>query len=371
MIKLRHAFLLVSLTLTLFACSSETPIDSPSASPALDKVRVGISPVMTSAGVFIAYEEGFFRDQGLDVELIDFKKSGAPQIPLLATGRLDVGGGNMNVGLLNAVASGLPIKVVGDKGTCIPGLPFLATIVRQDLWESGQVRTPADLSGRRMAITAAGVSQEIQTEAVLKTANLTLDDVEMRNLSYRDMNVALEAGELDATVQIEPHINHAIERGVAVRMIGSDEVTPMMSSGVLFYSMTWAEANPETARKFFVAYVQGIRAYIDAFFFGRRRDRIVGILIDHTPVKDRAAYQQITPVGLTPNGGAQWDDIVESMSWFLERGYLSERLTPDQFMDRSYSDHAAAVLGAYQPPADTVPTKWAEVMTRFLESSPP
>ncbi len=58
------------------------------------KVPVGISPVMSSAALFIGEEKGCFRDEGLELEINPFKASGAKMVPFLATGQLFVGGGN-------------------------------------------------------------------------------------------------------------------------------------------------------------------------------------------------------------------------------------------------------------------------------------
>ena len=36
------------------------------------KIRVGYTPTTSSLGVFVAQEKGYFKDQGLDVELVEF-----------------------------------------------------------------------------------------------------------------------------------------------------------------------------------------------------------------------------------------------------------------------------------------------------------
>ena len=83
-------------------------------------VPIGISPVMSSAAMFIAKERGYFEEQGINPIINPFKASGAKMVPFLATGQLFVGGGNVNAGMYNAIANDIPIKIVTDKGTVSP-----------------------------------------------------------------------------------------------------------------------------------------------------------------------------------------------------------------------------------------------------------
>ena len=63
------------------------------------KIRVGSSPVLSSAGIYLAEAKGYFKDQGLNVEITDVANSGAPMTLLLAKGELEVGAGNLTSGL--------------------------------------------------------------------------------------------------------------------------------------------------------------------------------------------------------------------------------------------------------------------------------
>ena len=129
-----------------------------------DKVRVGLSPALSSAGIFIAQEQGYFRAAGLDVELVEFPGSGPELLPALAAGQLDVAAGNVSAKMYNAMAQGIQIRIVADKGQNSPGCGYLAIVVRSGLPE---VRSAADLKGRNVALTGPGVSQEIVLDRYL------------------------------------------------------------------------------------------------------------------------------------------------------------------------------------------------------------
>ena len=62
------------------------------AAQAADKVAVGTGGSASDAPFYIAYDRGFFKEEGLDVDLIVLD-SGAKVIAPLGTGELDVGSG--------------------------------------------------------------------------------------------------------------------------------------------------------------------------------------------------------------------------------------------------------------------------------------
>ncbi len=332
---------LASLVLTLFIMSHSFAAD-------LLEVPVGISPVMSSAAMFIAKEKGYFREEGLDVIINPFKASGAKMVPFLATGQLFVGGGNINAGMYNAIAQDIPIRIVSDKGTVSPGHGYLALIVRKDHVDSGRYKSFKDLKGMTMAVTAKGVSQEIVTELYLKSVGLTLKDIKLRKLGYSDMNIALANKSIDATVQIEPFVAAAVKNDFAVRVAGDDEVYPNQQSAAIFYSPIFMNKYPKQAQGFMNAYVRALRDYNDAFEKGIRKEDIINILTKNTKIKDAGIYQLVVPVGLSPNGLVNVQSLKNDAAWYLQRGYLKKPANMDAIVDLSYAKKAAKKLGPYR-----------------------
>ena len=312
------------------------------------EVAIGISPVTSSAAVFIAAEKGYFEQVGIKPLLQPFKGSAPQMVPLLATGQLMVGGGNVTAGLYNAITQDIPIKLVADKGIVTPGHGYLALIVRKQHVDSGRFKSFADLKGMTLAVTARGVSQEIATEYYLKTAGLTLNDISLSTLAYADMNIALANGALDATVQIEPYVASAVENGLAVRVAGSDEVYPNQQSAVMMYSPIFIEKHPQLAKDFMVAYVRGQRDYNDAFEKNIGRDEIIRILAKHTAMKDPAIYAKVAPVGLHPDGALNIESLRSDAKWFVEHGYLKSEPDMDKIVDTRFVQYAVEKLGPYK-----------------------
>src|SRR5437879_11602210 len=105
--RLRFA---ISIVLTGMAASSAV-----GGAQAADKVAVGTGGSASDAPFYIAYDKGFFKDEGLDVDLIVLD-SGAKVIAPLGTGELDVGSGALSVGFWNALVRGVKFRIAADRG---------------------------------------------------------------------------------------------------------------------------------------------------------------------------------------------------------------------------------------------------------------
>lgn len=331
-------FTLVLFCTSFFSVNAEEMLDVP----------IGISPVMSSAAMFIAAERGYFKEQGINPVINPFKASGAKMVPFFATGQLFVGGGNISAGMYNAIAADIPIKIVSDKGTVSPGHGYLALIVRKDHVESGRYKSYKDLKGMTMAVTAKGVSQEIATEKYLKSVGLSLEDITLKHLAYSDINIALANKSIDASVQIEPFVAAAVEKNIAVRVAGDDEVYPNQQSAAIMYSPVFMEKHPEKAKGFMVAYVKGLRDYNDAFEKNKGKDEIIKILTKHTRIKDKKIYENVVPVGLHPDGMVNVESLKADSAWYHKRGYVKKKPNIDNIVDLSYAKHAVKVLGPYK-----------------------
>ena len=109
--------------------------DAQTAEPPLNPrvaVKTGAVGALSDAGIFIAYEKGFFRDEGLDVELVTFK-AGPQIIPSLATNQTQVSGLSVSPSMFNALQRGVDLKLVADKGQVSKGFGWAALMVRSDL----------------------------------------------------------------------------------------------------------------------------------------------------------------------------------------------------------------------------------------------
>src|SRR5256885_15578804 len=109
-------------------------------------VRVGIVNSSTDVPFFIADAKGYFKEEGLSVELLSFD-AGAKMIAFLGTGDLDVGGGAPSVALYNAAAQGVQIRIIADKAHHAAGLGHGVLVGRKEGSDSGKFTRFQDRKG--------------------------------------------------------------------------------------------------------------------------------------------------------------------------------------------------------------------------------
>jgi NitT/TauT family transport system substrate-binding protein len=302
-------------------------------------IKVGSSPVLSSVGIYLAKERGYFKEQGLEVEISDFGNSGAPMTMLLSKGELDVGAGNITAGLFNAIANGEQFKIVADKGNIDKNKDYLSLIVRNDHIKSGRYKSLKDLKGFKMGLTSLdGVSQEILTEKFLQSVGLKLEDVTFVKLSYADMNLALKSGTIDATIQIEPFLTKAQSEGIATKVAGGSSVYPKQQSGVLLYSPKFIKESPEEAKKFMIAYAKAVNDYNNAFIKNEHRTEVINDLKKSFKYDDKT-WDNMAIVGLNDYGQLNSKELVDDIKWY-EVKYIKKKLNASEIIDESFTTYA-------------------------------
>lgn len=184
-------------------------------------MKTGYVGSLSDAGIFIAIDNGYFEEQGIEVELQKFNTAG-DAIPHLATGNLQVASGGVSPGLFNAVRQGIPIRIVADKGSLRRGQGFNVLVVRKDLFESGEIRRINDLKGKIVAIVEKSVA-EYELYETLRQAGMSLSDVKVANVPYSEVPAALANKRVDAAITIEPFGTVAEEKGVGKILVTMDK----------------------------------------------------------------------------------------------------------------------------------------------------
>jgi len=306
-------------------------------------LKVGAIGAVSDAGIFIAQEKGYFRDEGLDVEIVGFKA--APQIlPAIATGEVQVSGSAVTPALFNAFARGITMKLVADKGQVAQGFGFAAIVIRSDLADT--VRDFKDLKGRKFAVMGKGVSSTTQLGKALERGGIEPNEVELIELGLPEMVAALGNKAIDGATLLEPFITFATARNVGFRWKGMEDFLPFTGqNGVIIYSQQFTQEQPEAAKRWMAAYLKGTRAYLDAVTKGTDRDGINAILAKHTAVKDLALLAKIAPTGFDPNGRMEIKSLEADQDWFLKLGLQQGRADLGKVIDYQYVDYAVARLG--------------------------
>ena len=138
--------------------------------------------------IIVAQEKGYFADEGLEVEVI------APADPadppkLVAAGKADLAVSYQPSQHLH-VAEGLPLMRVGT----LVATPLNCLLVLKD----GPIQTVADLGGKKIGFSVAGVEEALLT-AVLGKYGVSLESVELVNVNW-SLSPSLMSGQVDAVI---------------------------------------------------------------------------------------------------------------------------------------------------------------------------
>jgi NitT/TauT family transport system substrate-binding protein len=319
--------------------------EAPSAGPTT--VQVGVTRTLSEAGQWIALERGYFQEQGIAVEFAQFD-SAARMIAPLGSGQLAVGSGAISAGLFNAIARGVPIKIVGPQARHDPGASAVQLVVRKDLIESGQFADYRDLRGRQIAVPAKATASHYAAVLALQRGGLSAADAEITEMSFTDMIAAFGNQAIDVANQAEPTSTLAEDRGVAVKWREVADVRPGIQFTVVLYSPEFADHQADLARRWMVAYLKGVRDYNDAFKKNHGRAEVVSILTRQLPVRDPDLYDRMGFAYVDPDGRVDEASIVDQLQWYMQQGMVPEPVDLTQIVDLSFADLAVQHLGRYE-----------------------
>lgn len=233
----------VGSTLGLSACSS-----GDSAAGAADgelettELLVGIVPVIDHAAVFLAIEDGFFADEGLEVSAQP-AQGGAAAVPAMIAGELQAAFATYPSFLL-AEASGVGISIVslGIDGTEETAGVYVA--------EGSDIATIEDLEGMTIAVNTLNNTGDLTIKTHLKDAEIDPNSVEFIELAFPDMGPTLASGGVDAVWVVEPFLTGL--EGSGAQKIFATYAGPTAEIPVSGVGMTreFTDANPNTVGAF-------------------------------------------------------------------------------------------------------------------------
>ncbi len=312
---------------------------------ATDKVKVAYVAIMNFAPLYVALEQGFMNKQNIEVEMLKVA-SGAEAMAFLAQGSLDAGGVGIGASTFNAFHKGFDLRIVGSAALQPLKDGPTIIIVRSDLWDSGKVRSVADLKGRKVAVAGGpGTTGAYFVARALKDAGLTVKDIDIVNLPNPDMPLAIEKASVDAALAGPPHSDHILSGGKGVML--AKDLAPGAMTTVFMYSGKFIKERPDVARRFMVALVQGSRA-----MQGNR-------YLDPANMKGYLRYVTSTEAAIRTGRPQVYDpdlrldlDSIKNMEeifrWAGWTNYTTE-IANEKMADASFAAHALKVLGPFKP----------------------
>ena len=306
---------------------------------AATKIVIGTVPNIGDGPLICGTERGYFREQDIEVDIVPFK-TGSEMTPLMVRGDLAMMGGGVSVSFFNSVAQGMPLRYFVNRGQA----PVWHSIVVRKGLES-KVKSAKDLKGLRIATSAVGGLSEYELGKTLETVGLNLDDIEGKHLSMPQSVAAIQTGAVDAGVFVGPFDTAAIQSGGFHLLYADELVKPRMEVSGLIYNSQWAAKNAAALDRFTVAYIRGVRCFLDAEQPGPLREEMIDGFIKYSPIKDRAIYADMKWTAIHPDGKVEVDSLMDMQDFYARRGYLTKKLPLDALFDPGPVERALRVLG--------------------------
>ena len=298
----------------LLCCLLALPFLSLRASPRSENtapLRVGIMPDADSLPFMLSRDQGFFKREGVEAELINFSNPQERDAAIQA-GRLD----------------GAISDLLAAAFLCAGGYDFRVTSLtdgRYGIVASAQsgIKTLAELRGKRIGLSTNTIIQ-YTVDAQLEAAGVSMSEYEA--VAVPRMPLRLEmvlSGMIEAASLAEPLLTAAVAQGAALL---STTDTSGIDAGVLLFSKKTLDTRLDDVKAFYRAYYRAalqINANPEAY-----RDYLVEKAAFPAAVRDTYRFVKYRKPGLPEDS-----QIRAALSWLKTRKLLEAELSPADIKD--------------------------------------
>jgi NitT/TauT family transport system substrate-binding protein len=333
--SLRLALAGLALTLLTVAASSLP-------ASAADKITVGALRFTSHAASFVAFERGYFKKQGLEVEF-KFFQAAQPMAVAIASGDVDFGVTAISGALINLAQKGA-IKVVGGALQEEKGIDGQIILASKKAYNSG-LTSPIKLRGRTFGITQIGSSFHYMAHKIAAKEGFAGSAIKVKPLHKVGAIIgALKSGQIDAW-SIVPHIAKALLKGGSVEKIGMvADYIPNYQVTVVFTSAKNAKDKRDLVKRFLAAFSMGAAdfnaALVDKTAGEKAAEDMVKLI--HKYVYASRPYAKAAPSirngAMRINKGAALNltSVKDQLAWFQSEGLVSKSVTIDMLVDPSF-----------------------------------
>ena len=319
-----------TLALSLSACGSSSSADSSAADGASDSgtthLRLIYSPSLCAAPMYIAIENGYFEDEGLNVEQVTVDAAHVSEA--IGADQVDVGMGLIGK-LLQPLENGLPIKFTtglhtGCTKLLVPG--------------DSDIKSITDLKGKKIGVPGLADAATVVSKRSLSAAGIGVTEqnmeVEFTVYSRNDLPQALENGAVDAIALGDPTASIAEEQYGLTALIdtATDPEYKDEYCCAAFVTSKLAAENPAAAAAFTRA-VQKASQWVQ-----ENPDETAKIIVDKQYISGDVDFcaQILKTYNYKPSVQGGYDALKQNAQELTEIGILKEGTDATKFADNAY-----------------------------------
>lgn len=243
------------------------------------RIRVGVLPVVDVGPFYLAIENGYFKAEGLEVEVVT-TASGKASIDGLISGELDISQGSYPAAFLAQSRKVADFKIVAEALAAKPGHLVLGAP------PNSPVKKMQDVAGRRVAVTAKNTMCDLAPKAVLESNSVDFTKITWVEMSFPEMIPAMQRGEVDAACLVEPWVTTAAKQIGAVPLVdgasGPTANMPMAGFVVNAGPGKFGSTNPNTIAAF-------QRGLVRAALESQDRSKVEPVLVKYVKIDQQTA----------------------------------------------------------------------------------
>ncbi|WP_327408499.1 ABC transporter substrate-binding protein [Streptomyces sp. NBC_01281] len=221
-------------------------------------VKLGVIPIVDVAPVYLGQKKGFYAKHGLKLSLTT-AQGGAAIVPGVVSGQFQFGFSNMT-SLMVAQSNNVPVRAIanGVASTGVTGKDFGAITVKK----GSAISSPKQLEGKKVAVNTLKNINETAVRESVRKAGGDPAKVKFVELAFDQMPAALDSGQIDAAMVVEPALATVRSQGATEIASSLVDVAKDLTVAMYFTSNRYAQQHPDTVKKFQAATAESL-AYAD------------------------------------------------------------------------------------------------------------
>jgi NitT/TauT family transport system substrate-binding protein len=310
-----------------------------------ETIKVGLSRLLGYPAVPIGIERGYFKAQGLDVEMVFFD-SAQPISVGVASGDIQFGVAGLSASFYTLAGQG-QLKLIASSAGEEPGFYNLTFVASNKAYDGG-LKSVKDLPGHDVAITQLGTSLHYTIGLAAEKYGFAMSAINIRPLqSNSNVIAALTGNTIPIAVMPNTPTLIPVEKGEIKRVAWVGDITPDWMGSALFSGTKTLNAQGDMVKRFMVAYRQGTRDYHDAFATSddKRKDgpdapAVLKILADFAGVSEKS-IDEATPY-IDRDARVNVRDVAHQIGWYKSQGLLKGEVNAEELVDTRYATTTAA-----------------------------
>jgi NitT/TauT family transport system substrate-binding protein len=294
----------ILFTTFLTACSEQTTTVSPSQT---EEMKIAVLPILETLPLYIADQEGYFEEAGLEVEFIPVA-SGAERDQVISSGQADA--------MINEVISTMffnreesRLSIVRYARTATETHPLFRIMASAQ----SQLTNTEDLDGVDIGISEGTVIEYV-TDRLLEKAGIQEQEIEYVAIpKIPDRMALLGSGEIQAAVLPEP-LSSLAEQNGAISVL-DDTTYPEVSFSTISFRNEYLQNHPNTVKGF----LKAVEMAVDDI--NSEPQRWKPVLVENNllpePLIESFEIPPFATAGIPTQ--TQWEDVLQ---WALEKGLL-------------------------------------------------